>query len=677
MNILTNFAIAAAEEPGRVAQYGEGNLFLEWAWLLVIVPFLAFLAIVFFGKRLPREGGEIAVGAMAFVAVYAAVLFIMNVTGGVEFVGGPVEVAQIGSFAIEWGWVVDGLSSMMYLVVGLLSFLIFTYALGYMKGDVRVTWFFAAFSLFAGSMLLLVSAPNLIQLIVGWEGVGLSSYLLIGHYWEQKENSSAGMKAFYVNKVADIGLIIGAFVLAIPVGSFRISDILDAVVGNNEAIEAVAIAGAVLLFIGAMGKSAQFPFHVWLPDAMAGPTPVSALMHAATMVTAGVYLVGRMFPLYAEMAADARVLVLVIGTITLIIAGLLALVQDDIKKVLAYSTVSQLGYMVAALGAGAYTAGLFHLWTHAFFKGLLFLGAGSVIHSVHSNNMSDMGGLRKKMPVTFGTFVAGTIALAGIFPFAGFFSKDEILAAFNYEGYTAVLAIGILGAFITAFYMARTVFLTFYGTYKGHGEPHESPRVMTVPMVILAGLALVGGWVNIPGVYTGFTEWVGTRAHLFEEHHAESFDWPVLAMGLTAALLGIAAGYFLYFKDRETQQARDSFRIPLLWPVLENKYYLDDLYLGGLVNPIKGPIARFVDWTNSYILDGIVNGAGFLARALAGVVYGGLDQLGIDLALNGIAFTADGAGGKTRLLQTGKVQQYAGATVIGAVLLVIGFVIFR
>jgi len=676
MHSLTSFAIAAAQETGHAVEYGDGGFLAEWAWLLVIVPFLAFLAIIFFGKRLPREGGEIAVGAMAFVALYGAALFILNATQGVVFEH-SVEISRIGSFAIEWGWVVDGLSSMMYLVVGLLGFLIFTYALGYMKGDVRVTWFFAAFSLFAGSMLLLVSAPNLIQLIVGWEGVGLSSYLLISHYWEQKENSSAGMKAFYVNKVADIGLIIGTFVVAIPVGSFRISDILEAVVGNAEAMETVAIVAAVLLFIGAMGKSAQFPFHVWLPDAMAGPTPVSALMHAATMVTAGVYLLGRMFPLYAEMAAQARMLVLIIGAITLIIAGLLAVVQDDIKKVLAYSTVSQLGYMVAAMGAGAYTAGLFHLWTHAFFKGLLFLGAGSVIHSVHSNNMSDMGGLRKAMPVTFGTFVAGTLALAGIFPFAGFFSKDEVLAAFNHEGYTVVLAVGITGAFITAFYMARTVFLTFYGTNKGHGHPHESPRVMTVPMVVLAGLAVVGGWVNIPGLYTGFTGWVGTRAHLFEEHHAESFDWPVLAIGLTAALLGIMGGYLLYFKDRETQQARDSFRIPLLWPLLEHKYYLDDLYLGGIVNPIKGPVARFVNWTNSYIFDGIVNGAGFLARAVAGVVYGWFDQRGIDLALNGIAFTADGAGGKTRLLQTGKVQQYAGATVVGAALLVIGFVIFR
>jgi len=300
MNLPTTFAIAA-EETGHAVEYGDGGLAAEWAWLLVIVPFLAFLAIVFFGKRLPRQGGEIAVGAMAFVALYGAVLFILNATQGVVFEH-SVEVARIGSFSIEWGWVVDGLSSMMYLVVGLLSFLIFTYALGYMKGDVRVTWFFAAFSLFAGSMLLLVSAPNLIQLIVGWEGVGLSSYLLIAHYWEKKENSSAGMKAFYVNKVADIGLVIGAFVLAIPVGSFRISDILEAVVGDSEAMQTVAIAGAVLLFIGAMGKSAQFPFHVWLPDAMAGPTPVSALMHAATMVTAGVYLLGRMYPLYAVMA---------------------------------------------------------------------------------------------------------------------------------------------------------------------------------------------------------------------------------------------------------------------------------------------------------------------------------------------------------------------------------------
>lgn len=675
MHVLTSFAIAAAED--HAVEYGDGGFLAEWAWLLVIVPFIAFLAIIFFGKRLPREGGEIAVGAMAFVFLYGAALFILNVTQGVVFER-SVEVGRIGSFAIEWGWVVDGLSSMMYLVVGLLGLLIFTYALGYMKGDVRVTWFFAAFSLFAGSMLLLVSAPNLIQLIVGWEGVGLSSYLLIGHYWEQKENSSAGMKAFYVNKVADIGLIIGAFVLAIPVGSFRITDILDAVVGDSESMKTVAIAGAVLLFIGAMGKSAQFPFHVWLPDAMAGPTPVSALMHAATMVTAGVYLLGRMYPLYAVMAPDVlRVLVLTIGAITLIIAGLLALVQDDIKKVLAYSTVSQLGYMVAAMGAGAYTAGLMHLWTHAFFKGLLFLGAGSVIHAVHSNNMSDMGGLRKRMPVTFGTFVAGTLALAGIFPFAGFFSKDEILASFNHEGYTVVLGLGIIGAFITAFYMARTVFLTFYGTYKGHGDPHESPRVMTVPMVILAGLALVGGWVNIPGLYTGFTDWVGTRAHLFEEHHAESFDWPVLAIGLTAAMLGIVGGYLLYFKDKQTQQERDTFRIPLLWPLLEHKYYLDDLYLAGIVNPIKGPIARFVNWTNSYIFDGIVNGTGFLARAAAGIVYGRFDQRGIDRALNGIAFTADEAGGKTRLLQTGKVQQYAGATVIGAALLVIGFVIFR
>lgn len=663
----------AAEEAARAVT--TGGWLAQGAWLIVVAPFLAFLAIIFFGKRLPREGGEIAVGTMAFVFVYGAALFVLNITQGVVFEH-SVQVAQIGSFSIEWGWVVDGLSTMMYFVVGLLAFLVFTYALGYMKGDVRVTFFFAAFSFFAGSMLVLVSAPNLIQLIVGWEGVGLASYLLIGHYWEKKENSSAGMKAFYVNKVADIGLIIGAIVLGTAVGSFRYSEILGAVVEHAAVITPVAMTGAVLLFIGAMGKSAQFPFHVWLPDAMAGPTPVSSLMHAATMVTAGVYLVARMFPLYADLAAEARILILVVGTITLFIAGLLAIVQDDLKKVLAYSTVSQLGYMMAALGAGGYTAGLFHLWTHAFFKGLLFLNAGAAIHAVHSNNMSDMGGLRKYMPVTFWSFLSGTLALTGIIPFAGFFSKDEILATLGQAGYETAMWIGILGAFITALYMGRALFLTFFGEYKGHGHPHEAPVSMAAPMAILGVLALVGGWVNIPGVYTGFSTWVTTRAYEFHQTHVEGFDLPVLLTGLAFAVAGYVVAYFLYFKDAETQQARDRLRIPVLWPLLEHKYYLDDLYFAAIVDPIKGPLARAVNWSNSYMLDGIVNGAGVVARFLAKIVYGDLDQKGIDFAINTAAIATGGAGDKVRLLQTGKVQQYAAAMAFGVVLLAVAFVIF-
>ena len=653
----------------------DGGWLAQWAWLIVVAPFLAMVLIVFFGKRMPRKGGEVAVGAMGFVFVYAAALLILNIAKGVVYQH-SIQVAQLGSVSIEWGWVVDGLSTMMYFVVGILSFLVFTYSLGYMKNDIRETWFYAAFALFAGSMLVLVSAPNLIQLIVGWEGVGLASYLLIGHYWEEKENSSAGMKAFYTNKIADIGLIIGAIVLGTAVGSFRYSDILDAAAANASVLVPVAVLAGVLLFIGAMGKSAQFPFHVWLPDAMAGPTPVSSLMHAATMVTAGVYLVARMYPLYAGMAADMRWLIVVIGTITLLIAGLLAIVQDDLKRVLAYSTVSQLGYMVAALGAGGYTAGLFHLWTHAFFKGLLFLTAGSVIHAVHSNNMSDMGGLRKKMPVTFWSFTSATLALVAIIPFAGFFSKDEILATLGSNGYTWAMWIGILGAFITAFYMGRAMFLTFFGTYKGEAHIHESPAVMTVPMAILGVASLIGGWVNIPGVYEGFHHWVTERAITFASFASEGFDVPVMLTGLGFALAGVIVAYFVYFRDDETQQARDRVRIPALWPLLEHKYYLDDLYLATLINPIKGPIARAVDWSNSYIIDGIVNGAGVVARLVARFVYGDLDQKGIDLAVNTAAIVTGSAGEQTRRLQTGKVQQYAAMTVAGAVLLVIGIVIF-
>ncbi|NIA25328.1 MAG: NADH-quinone oxidoreductase subunit L [Gammaproteobacteria bacterium] len=664
--------ILASEE---IVHATTGGWLAQWAWLIVVVPFLAMLVIIFFGKRMPREGGEIAVAAMGFVFVYATVLLILNITQGVIYEH-SIQVAQIGSITIEWGWVVDGLSTMMYFVVGTLSFLVFTYALGYMKGDVRVTWFFAAFTFFAGSMLVLVSAPNLIQLIVGWEGVGIASYLLIGHYWEQKENSSAGMKAFYTNKIADIGLIIGAIILGTAVGSFRYSNILDAAAANAAVLQPVAVLGGVLLFIGAMGKSAQFPFHVWLPDAMAGPTPVSSLMHAATMVTAGVYLVARMYPLYAGMAADMRILIVVIGTITLLVAGLLAIVQDDLKRVLAYSTVSQLGYMVAALGAGGYTAGLFHLWTHAFFKGLLFLTAGSVIHAVHSNNMSDMGGLRKKMPVTFWSFTSATLALVAIIPFAGFFSKDEILATLGHNGYVWAMWVGILGAFITAFYMGRAMFLTFFGTYKGHAHVHESPAVMAVPMAILGVGALVAGWVNIPGIYEGFHEWVGVRAVSFPSYASEGFDVPVMLTGLGFALAGLIAAYFFYYRDADTQVARDRVRIPVLWPLLEHKYYLDDLYLATLVNPIKGPIARAVDWSNSYIIDGIVNGAGVVARLTARFVYGDLDQKGIDLAVNTAAIVTGSAGEQVRRLQTGKVQQYAAMTLVGAALLVIAIVIF-
>ena len=659
--------------------FGDGGLLAEGAWLIVLVPFLATLAITLFGKRLPWKGAELAIGAVVFALVYGGALLLTSWFGDGIVHEGSVKIGEFGSFEIEWGWVVDGLSSMMFFVVGLVSTACFVYAVGYMEGDVRWTAFFASFTLFAGAMLMLVSAANLIQLLIGWELVGVSSYLLIGHYWEQEENSSAAIKAFIVNKIADVGLVIGIIIAAVTVGTFTISEILAKVTESDSALDDVAAIIALLLFVGAMGKSAQFPLHVWLPDAMAGPAPVSALMHAATMVTAGVYLVARMFPLFHEMAPGVLDFVLIIGTITLVIAGLLAIVQDDIKRVLAYSTLSQLGYMTAALGAGAYTAGLFHLFTHAFFKSLLFLGAGSVIHAVHSNNMSDMGGLKKHMPKTFWTFIIGSLALAGIAPLAGFFSKDEILASFNEANQPLVLLLGLVTAFITALYMARAVFLTFFGEYKGHGSPHESPAIMTVPMQVLAGLAVVAGLFNVPGIVSTFHEWVITRGvetladGEFLGEHATSFDVPVLLLGLLAGLAGIYLGYRLYYPDAATQQDRDRLYVPRLWPLLENKYYIDDLYMQGVVNPIKGPIARFIDWTNGYIIDFVVNFVGMSTRGLGKFVYEGFDQRGIDLAINEVSAGAGFLGSKLRLIQTGKIQQYATWLFVGAVVLVIGF----
>jgi NADH-quinone oxidoreductase subunit L len=657
------------------------DFWIDTAGIMLILPFVAFGLIMAFGKRMKGKGAEIAIGALAINTVWATVLFVMNMTQGV-LARTTFEIGRIGTSAgheivFELGWVVDGLSIMMYFLINVVGLLVFIYAVGYMRGDVRVPWFFAAFSLFAGSMLLLVGAPNLIQLIIGWEGVGLASYLLIGFYWEDLDNVRAGNKAFLTNKVADVGLILGAIIVALAVGTFDFQAINLAAVEHVETLSTVAVVGGLLLFLGAMGKSAQFPFHIWLPDAMAGPTPVSALMHAATMVTAGIYLMARTFPLFQNLAQEARPWMVAIGTITLFALGLLALVADDIKKVLAYSTVSQLGYMMTAVAAGGYTAGLFHLFTHAFFKALLFLGAGSVIHAVHSNNMSDMGGLRKDMPITYWTFLIGSLSLAGIIPLAGFWSKDEILATLGHEGYTAVMWIAIAGAFITAFYMTRVVALTFHGAFKGHGQPHESPRVMTVPLILLAIPSAIAGLFSIPGVslpgIANFSAWLAVREVTMGDHHGEAINWGLAGSGIFAALLGIAVGWMIFSKDRDTQQARDRFEVPALYPLLRNKYYMDDL-AGGVVGATMGPVARFVNWTNTYVIDAVVNSVALLTKGLGTFVYGTLDQRGVDGVVHGVSAAADGAGSALRKMQTGRVQQYAASFVGGVLALIIVFV---
>lgn len=677
-----------SEGGGHVASPGvTSGLLVEWAWLIVVVPLVTTFLILLFGKKLPLKGWGLAFASIAFVGLYGTVLFWLNATEGVVYQG-TIEVAQIGSYAIEWGWMVDGLSIMMYFLVGVVGSLVFMYAKGYMKGDVRYTWFFTSFSLFAGGMLVLVSAPNFLQLIVGWELVGVASYLLIGHYWEQYDNVDAANKAFMVNKVADAALFIGAIIMAASVGSFGFDRIIDVVVrGEAGPLSQYAFWAGLLVFIGAMGKSAQFPLHVWLPDAMAGPTPVSALMHAATMVTAGIYLVGRLFPFYIDVSGlfggDVRTIIIILGGLTLFLTGLIAVVQDDIKKVLAYSTVSQLGYMMAAMGAGAYTAGLFHLFTHAFFKALLFLGAGSLIHAVHSNNMSDMGGLRKKMPITFWTFIIGTLALVGVFPFAGFFSKDEILASMKYAGANgeavanSILILGLLGALITAFYMVRAVALTFFGTYKGEAHPHESPKTMAYPLIGLSFFAIAAGWVNIPGVYVGFTEWLATRVPLtgIGDHHASGFDWSIVLLSTGLVLVALVGGWLIYGKDAATQTARDRVRIPLLWPLLENKYFIDDLYMSGVVRPVMGPLAKLILWFDMYIIDGIVNGAGAFARVFAKVV-NVVDLHVVDGVFNGAGAGTGVAGSVLRKSFTGRVQQYATFSFVGVVVIAVLIIVF-
>jgi len=689
---LSQTILAASDGGGSGSSHGElvpgitSGPLVELAWLIVVVPIISAFVIMFFGKKLPYKGWELAWGSIGFVAIYGTVLMFFNATQGIVYEG-TVEIAKLGDFTLEWGWMVDGLSIMMYFLIGVVGFLVFTYAKSYMKGDVRFTWFFVSFSLFTGGMLVLVAAPNLIQLIVGWELVGVASYLLIGHYWEDYANVDAANKAFMVNKVADAGLFLGAIIMAASVGSFSFNDIIDVVVNGEEGmLSQYAFWAGLLIFIGAMGKSAQFPLHVWLPDAMAGPTPVSALMHAATMVTAGVYLLGRLFPFYIDeagiFAGDVRNIIIVVGGITLLIAGLLAIVQKDIKKVLAYSTVSQLGYMIAAMGAGAYTAGLFHLFTHAFFKALLFLGAGSVIHAVHSNNMSDMGGLRKKMPITFWTFILGTLALIGILPFAGFFSKDEILASMKYAGGQGqgmanyILILGIVGAFITAFYMMRLVALTFLGPYKGKAEPHESPKMMTYPLIGLAFFAVTAGWINIPGVYTGFTDWLATRVPLsgMGDYHPEGIDWALVLIVTPVVLAGVGIGWLIYGKDRETRADRDAFRIPVLWPVLENLYYIDDLYMNAIVRPIMGPVARIVLWWDMHVIDGVANLIGLGSLGFARVVKV-VDQNVVDGVYNEIGAGVGTLGSGLRRSFTGRIQQYAAFSFVGVLVIVVLFII--
>ncbi|MBW3642932.1 MAG: NADH-quinone oxidoreductase subunit L, partial [Actinobacteria bacterium] len=544
----------------------------------------------------------------------------------------------------------------------------------------RFTYFFAALSLFTTGMLLLVVSSSTLQALFGWELMGVCSFMLIGHWWEKKENSDAAMKAFLTTRTGDVGLLVGIVTLFFAAGrTFDIARTNEAALSGGIVPTALVV-GAAALLVGVIGKSAQFPLHTWLPDAMAGPTPVSALIHAATMVVAGVYLVARLYGVFWEafdIGAGGANPVAIVGGITIVIAAALAFVQSDIKKVLAYSTVSQLGYMVMALGVGAWTAAVFHLFTHAFFKGLLFLGAGSVSHAVHSFDMkTDMGGLRKHMPTTFVTFMIGSLALAGLFPFAGFWSKDEILLGAAENGYRFFEVLGLVGAFMTAAYMARCVYLTFFGEYRGHGHPHESPPAITVPLVVLAVFSVGAGFLNAPGIelFADVTENRVLQRAGVEHHPFEVFPAVVSTVVVLAAL---ALGYLLFFLRRLPRGVtRRNGLARAGYQVLVDKYYLDHLYTGLVVGSIKGAIARGAYWVNQKVIDGVVNGIGIAAKWAGVWVYRHVDQGVVDGAVNGTGYGAEGFGGILRTIQTGRVQQY-GALLFGAsAVLALGLVIF-
>jgi NADH-quinone oxidoreductase subunit L len=708
----------------------------SYAWLVPLLPAVSGLLIWLFGKRLARGGAYLGIAAVALALLVslgvATDVFTANVGAvltaeeshqgeegdhGEEGAAAGVRVAAAGdvliaaaegeevievpegaeSFlyetgtditgmqdaAFDAGVRIDGLTAMMFLLVTFVSLMVQVYSLGYMEGDPRFTWFYTLLSIFTMSMLLLVISNNLMLMLVGWELVGICSFLLIGFWWEEKVNSSAAIKAFLTTKFGDVGLVVGIITLW---GMFRTFDI-GAIIGMvGEGVQAggapldegMLTFALIAMFVGAIGKSAQFPLHTWLPDAMAGPTPVSALIHAATMVTAGVFMIARLYPVF-QASPTAQGVIAVIGAITLFSAGLLALVQDDVKRVLAYSTVSQLGYMVAAL-AFSYTAGIFHLFTHGFFKALLFLGAGSLIHAVHSNNMSDMGGLRKYMPYTYVTFVVGSLALMAIPPLAGFWSKDEVLVgAFDAGGYTGnlVTILGALGGFVTALYMTRTLWLVFGGEYRGHGHPHESPGTMKWPLVALAVPAAVIGFINMPFPYVherGFAAWTMFSTEYFLGHPAE-FNIAIAGVSTLLALGAVAVGT-AWYRGVWSAERDPLLNMGAFTRVLERKYYLDDLYTDLIVRTaVRDKAAPAAYWTNQHVIDRIVYGVGVAVNRLGQFVYVFGDQRGIDAGINGLGLSTLWSSAKVRLAQSGNVQLYAGAMFTGVAVLAIVFAV--
>jgi NADH-quinone oxidoreductase subunit L len=603
-------------------------------WLIPLFPLLGFLINGIFGRRLPKA----AINAIAIGTVLLSFAWVLRSLAALM----PIETAHIerygvwiqsGALQIGFDFALDRLTAVMLLVVTGVGLLIHIYAIGYMHGDTGYARFFAYLNLFMFFMLTLVLAANFLLLFVGWEGVGLCSYLLIGFWFRDKNNTNAGNKAFIVNRIGDFGFSLAVLLIVVNFGSLDFQTVFGAVRSHpiDSGFGTLTLI-CLLLLVGATGKSAQLPLYVWLPDAMAGPTPVSALIHAATMVTAGVYMVARSSVLFLH-APIAMETVAWIGLATAFFAATIGLAQNDIKKVFAYSTVSQLGYMFLGLGVGAFSAGIFHLVTHAFFKALLFLGSGSVIHALGGEqDLRNMGGLRSKIPVTFWTMMCAAVAISGV-PFtSGFFSKDEILVA-AYQHSPVMFWVGALTAGMTAFYVFRAMFLAFFGSPRSDRHPHESPAVMTIPLAALALLSLGGGFLNVP-------QWLEP---LFPRA-GEGGNQTLMFLSVAAGLSGIALAYIFYMLRPALPDAVAN-RLGALYRLVYNKYFVDEIYGAAVVRPLIGG-SREVLWK-------------------------GVDAGVIDGAVNGIGHRALGIGGILRLLQSGYIRSYAAWVVLGSIGLLI------
>ncbi len=630
-------------------------------WLVPLIPLAGFAVNGLLGRRLPQWAvTAVAVGAagVAFLLSLAAFSQLLRLPPGARRItGAGYTWIASGDFVARVEFLLDPLSAVMILVVSGVGCVIHVYSIGYMRGEGGYYRFFAYMNLFLFSMLLLVLAGNFLLMFVGWEGVGLCSYLLIGFYIDRRSAGDAGKKAFIVNRIGDVGFLLGIFLVFLTFNSLDFDSVFGQIAAAPlrfpfEVQAGILTAIGLLLFVGATGKSAQIPLYVWLPDAMEGPTPVSALIHAATMVTAGVYMVVRCAAIFSR-APLALDVVIVVGIATALLAATIGLVQTDIKRVLAYSTVSQLGYMFVALGAGAFSAGIFHLMTHSFFKALLFLGAGSVIHALGGEqDLERMGGLRRHMPVTFATMGIAALAISGIPPLAGFFSKDEILWSAWAHGHPVVWFFGLATAGLTAFYMFRLLFLAFFGAPRRPGAgghaPHESPPCMTVPLVVLAALSVIGGfagppaWMRLgPNRFSGFLEpSLADGYQAAQAHHAEGTEILFALLSVLVAAFGLWIAYRMYVRRPGTADAAAG-RFRWIYRLLRNRYHVDAIYDAAIVRPT--------------------------VRASTNVLWKGFDVGLIDGAVNGSARAVQGFASVLKGVQNGLIRSYAVWMLLGAV----------